>query len=351
MLIYLLSFSLTLLITKIYLTYKKKHQNNFKSKKVIDLLFMLAIIFPFWFISAFRYNVGTDYLYTYVKYYEHTKIGWLPYKTEPLFQLINSILVWFNLDVVWLFIITSFVILFFIFIIIFKCSENIYLSIIIFFVSGTFFNTLNNVRQYMSLAIAYYGLLCSKNKRGILWIIVASLIHTSSIVLIIPFFLKNNRLNRKKYLYINIFGIVFSPLICMIMRLLLLKTKYSYFFAGNVGGYSLLFILLNIFMSFLIYIYYDNNSNMCSFLAIMQTFTLIFCVCSMIIQNEEFWMRVIRIFCMGQFLLIPSLIKTKRNTLDKAFICFGSFAAFFVYSFYTIYLMGGLEVFPYRFIF
>ena len=99
MFVYLSAFIFTLFFAYLY---SKVH-----NKRIKKFMFLL-VIFPFWFISAFRYDVGTDYFNTYVKYYEHTKLGWKPYRTEPLFQLLNNVLVRLNCNVVWLFIITSF---------------------------------------------------------------------------------------------------------------------------------------------------------------------------------------------------------------------------------------------------
>ncbi|MDE7384823.1 MAG: EpsG family protein, partial [Anaeroplasmataceae bacterium] len=124
MLVYLFGLCLTLFFSNLYISNynsgkKTKTFSNYNFKKVI--CFLLAI-FPFWFITAFRYDVGTDYLYTYVKYFEHFQKGWRPYSHEPLFQLLNICLVSLNLSYVWLFAISGFIIIACMFYYIFKYS-------------------------------------------------------------------------------------------------------------------------------------------------------------------------------------------------------------------------------------
>lgn len=341
MFVYLSAFIFTLFFAYLY---SKVH-----NKRIKKFMFLL-VIFPFWFISAFRYDVGTDYFNTYVKYYEHTKLGWKPYRTEPLFQLLNNVLVRLNCNVVWLFIITSFIFLFFVFLIIFKYSKNYIVSIIVFFVSSIFFNSLNNVRQYLALSIALYGVLNNNKIKKIIFIIVASMIHLSACLLIIIVFIKQFKLNKRRYGIISILMAILSPFVCVFIYYTLKNTKYGYFF-DNIGtGFSLAFVLVNLIYTFFNWYFYDEN-NIISELGCMQLLTFLFTLCSIILQNEELWMRIIRVFSFSQFLLVPCILEKCKSKIQCQSTCFVLTFSYILYTIYTVYTMGGLNVFPYNFIF
>lgn len=341
MLVYITAFVLTLLFVFLYTRVKKR------CYKVC--LFILSML-PFWFVSAFRYDVGTDYFNTYVKYFEHTKIGWHPYKTEPLFQLLNYILVKFNCDVIWLFIITSFIFIFFVFLTIFKYSKNYYLSIIIFFVSSIYFNSLNNVRQYLALAIAFYGISNPKMFKRIIFLIIATLIHLSSCLLFVIIILEYFSLNKRKFSVINILMIFIAPFACIIIFYIFKTTKYGYFFDTTGTGFSLALVIVIFLYTFLTWYFYDEN-NISNDLAYMQIFTFLSVLCSIILQNEEMWMRIIRVFSFSHIILVPCVIQKCKNSFQKKYISFALIFSYAIYTFYTVYLMDGLNVFPYKFIF
>lgn len=352
MMVYIIAFVLSWIFAKIYIYNKEKYLNTKckLSKKLLVGASFLLMIFPLWFISAFRYDVGTDYFNTYVKYFEHTKLGWKPY-SEVLFQGLNDLLVYLNCDVVWLFIITSFVFLFFIFKTIVKNSENIFQSLIILFVSSIFFSSLNNVRQYVGLAIGLYGLMSTKNVKAIIFIIIGSMIHMS-VILFLPFiFLKKLVFNKSSIIILTIFLLMSSPILCYIIRVILMNTKYNYFINIENSGYPLLYIIVNFIILFFSLLYFKNKDEKMSFLVLMQIFSCVFCLCSMFLQNEELWMRIIRITSIFQILLIPKLCTSIKYRLDRRVVFFSILTAYGIYTIYTVYLMGGLAVFPYTFVF
>ena len=321
-------------------------------KKVIKnkqklILVTLIVFLPTFLVSALRYDVGTDYMYTYVKYFEATKQGWLPYKNEPIFQLLNNSLVSLNLSVQWLFVITSAFFVYGLGYLLLRYSQIPLVSIIIFFLSSIFFNSLNNVRQYLSLAIIIYILFIKSKPTKVLLFIVSVLIHNSSIIFLPIYLISKVRFDKKTFIIITLFMILSSPLITFILVKVLAVTKYSYFLYEQTG-YSFLLIAINAILLFYTLLYYNPRNKLYVSLSNIQVFTSIFCFCSLFFQNEEFWMRFTRILSITQPFLIPYIVLSDSKRSGRCLNLVIIMSAFFIYTFYTVYLMGGLEVYPYK---
>lgn len=350
--VYLIAFALTMIFSYIYIKYQKKEFYHSKiSQKIIKLLLFLLMCFPLWFISAFRYNVGTDYMYTYVKYYnEILQYGYKPYKKEIIFQFMNDILVFFNLGYQWIFILTSSIIVPLTMYFITKYSTNPLYSILFYFVSAFFFNTLNNVRQHIAIAISLIAFYKDKSWKSLLIIAMSGFIHLSSWVMIPIFLISKINLSKKRMLYLTLSLGLISPLASLAVVKILSHTKYNYF-EFSKSGFSVLTVIVNFITYALAIYYYDNDDKEYKSLCVLQLLTVFFCFLSMIIQNEEFWMRVIRMTSIFQLCLIPKMLLKEKNKKYKAIVGIGVLAMNFVFTFYTIYLQGGLEVFPYHFCF
>lgn len=358
MIVYFLAFILTFIFVMLYkkvnICLMSKKRFSFFWSKILDFLFLLLSIFPLWFISAFRYNVGTDYLNTYVRYYEETKLGWKPY-SEFLFQWLNEFLVEKELSVVWLFAITSFVFLLFTFKTIYNYSTNVYISVFILFISGMFFNSLNNVRQYMALAISVYGYFHKNKFYGMLLIAISLFIHFSCI-LIIPLFImkyvrKIEHTKKIDFFIISILLLTLSPFLCKIIKYILEVSKYNYFINIENAGFSLLFFIVNATLLLIMMLVYDNKDKSFVNFAYIQLLSFILCVCAFLMPNEEFWMRVIRITAFFQIIFVPDIVsrslKFKTGCISTILI----YSTYLVYTVYTMVIMGGNEILPYRFIF
>lgn len=197
----------TLLITLILVYASTKVEN----KKIGILLKVLAIL-PFIIISGIRYNVGTDYLYRYVPNYNTFASGGTVNSLEPMFKVLIYFCLIFTKDSAMLFIVTSIIIITLVMLNIFKNSKNMILSILIFFCGSFFFESLNLVRQFISMAIifvSYKLLINNKNKAWwIISILIATLFHSMSIVFLIAIFLDKEIINTK-FLIIAIICIIF----------------------------------------------------------------------------------------------------------------------------------------------
>ena len=117
-------------------------ENKAKSKTIKTIVLILAIM-PMFFISAIRYDVGTDYDKRYMADYYTLAEGKNVGNLEIGFKVIDYICLFFTQEPYLLFVVTSLIILAIIFEVIYKKSSNKILSIIIFFKIFAFIVFLN----------------------------------------------------------------------------------------------------------------------------------------------------------------------------------------------------------------
>ena len=151
----------------------------------------VSFILPL-FISAARYAVGTDY-FNYINYYFIPMLngGKLPFSSkEYAFILLIKFATLINEYQV-IFIISSMLILLFIFKGIWKYNSKYKIYIYIMYIFLIFPTSFNNIRQNISIAILIYNLnsIFEKNLRKyILFSILAILFHSSSIIFLPMYF-------------------------------------------------------------------------------------------------------------------------------------------------------------------
>lgn len=130
-----------------------KNTNN----KFNKILFVLTFL-PLFVVSAIRFNVGRDYMDTYVYTFNKILYGATHIRIDFGFYFLNKLIIIFGGSYQWVFIISSFIINFFICKSIYEQSEDKFLSVFIYICGTLYFFTLNGVRQSMALSLFYYSL-------------------------------------------------------------------------------------------------------------------------------------------------------------------------------------------------
>ena len=353
-----------------------------EKKKFKVLLYVLAVL-PFFLVSAFRFDLGTDYTRRYVKDYNKLVNGIDVKNLEIGFKSLDKLCIKITHNPTIIFFITSGMILVLTMIPIFKKSKKIILSILIFFFAGVFFNSLNLVRQYISISLIFFGyMFIAKEKTTIkdyviyiIFNIVAVLFHSTSIVAFILIFLNKKEITNWKWVISICLAILLFNKVCMNGIALIIKnTRFHVYLSGKMSGPDLsgLQLLVNaviyIFMSY-IYIKIKNNNNVnkeISFYINVQALSLIMVVLGCVhIQFN----RISLYFTIFQLVSIPYFIynmpiKETISDLEKLLknkfkfeklipkfelivttICVISFVLLFGY---TNILHNDNEVVPYR---
>ena len=258
MYIYIITFLITILL--IWLA-----ENKAKSRKIKIILLILAVV-PMFFISAIRYNVGTDYEKRYVADYYTLLEGKNVGNLEIGFKAIDYLCLFFTKEPYLIFVITSLIILAIIFEVIYKKSSNRILSIIIFFLGGYFFATLNIIRQYISVAFILLGyqFLMSENKKKsyigfVICAILAFFMHSSSIICFIIILLtKKNIMDARWVIPLSILILILNKNIMVILTPIIKNTRFNVYLTGKftTGELSILQIVENLIIYLAMYFSY-----------------------------------------------------------------------------------------------
>ena len=258
MYIYIITFLITILL--VWLA-----ENKAKSRKNKIILLILSVV-PMFFISAIRYNVGTDYEKRYVADYYTLLEGKNVGNLEIGFKAIDYLCLFFTKEPYLLFVITSLIILAIIFEVIYKKSSNRILSIIVFFLGGYFFATLNIIRQYISVAFILLGyqFLMSENKKKayigfVICAILAFFMHSSSIICFIIILLtKKNIMDARWVIPLSILILILNKNIMVILTPIIKNTRFNVYLTGKftTGELSILQIVENLIIYLAMYFSY-----------------------------------------------------------------------------------------------
>lgn len=200
------------------------YKMNEKNKMFLFFSFLILFL-----LSAFRYGIGVDYLKIYVKIFNLLAQG-NDYDWDIGAIIICKIIQIFSQDYVYFFVITSFITLFLLFKAIVKYFELSPICLLLFVISGEYIASFNIVRQYLALAIFVYGIqyiLKNDIKKYILTIVIATLFHSSAIILLPIYFLNKIKIKRLYQWYILLIIIIISPLLSKIFYTLLSLSKYN----------------------------------------------------------------------------------------------------------------------------
>ena len=254
---------LMLILSILFLILEKKAK-----KRWIKIICCIMAIMPFFIVSAFRYDLGTDYTRRYVFDYNRTLQGIDVPNLEILFKAIMKFCIIFTQDPYLMFAITSAITVGFILGTSFKKSQDKILSVCIFLLGGFFFDSLNIMRQYMAMSLVFFGyqfLLKSKKwyLAYILTVIIATLIHSSAIImLVLVFFTKKMLVSWKWVLPVCIIIVLLNENLMNILGFILQNSRFVVYLTGKFaeGEFSYLFVAENLAIYLaMIYIYSKNK--------------------------------------------------------------------------------------------
>ena len=150
MFIYLLTLAISLLFAKL-----ASNASRYPALKGTVRTFAILSSLPFILNSILRGQVGTDWLIYDTYYYEISNGG--RKFSEPLFNLLNRILYMISSDSLLLFAVVGFVTLALFFAGIYQQSEIAVYSVLLFFLTGRYFASLNQIRQMLAISLFFFA--------------------------------------------------------------------------------------------------------------------------------------------------------------------------------------------------
>lgn len=346
------------------LTSKMVKWRNKKYGKITYTRVGMAFL-PMFLTALFRWNVGVDVVYGTGYYYREymaiqTGRGNI-FDYEIGFYYLMKLCNIMNLNL-YLFYCVVTIVFFALFIkYIVDNTNNIVLSVCIFFISDLYLFTFSTLRQAIGIAFFLYpmsemlnGNKYWKNWKCWLLAIIAVSMHTSIIYLILVLAISGIHLKKRTLLYGTIVGCVLSPVIRENLSRIMLHTHYfiKYFSSNEYQKEftpTYFVIALLIFVPF--YFYYDNftKNNNNYILVNVAAFVVVLMLNSQILVMPY---RIFPLFVPVYIVLITRLIESLPYRKSIKLVACVYFIIPFLFLFINqYYLSGSYELFKYKSIF
>ena len=332
---------------------------SMKAKKRNTTLFVILAILaalPLFCVAAFRYNVGTDYSYTYTQRFLWHLNGFdLSEIFEFGFIWLIDIIQLFTRNPQWLFIVCAAIFTFFTFKAIYQQSNWVPYSILMLVIGEHFFGSLNLMRNFVALAIFLYAFKYIRQRKLLpftIYMFIAFAFHKSVIILYPLYFIYQFKMSRKMAIIIFILTCISLPLLDKIFEFIITRLQYGGYYKNKVGNITLLksTFLLNFLILMIQLYYYDKNKNDLlynMYMKIQLLITLI-ALCSGILPMAR---RLIILPWFVQILSIPYITNKEENKKKKWIVNIAICLIFIAFTVRQITVQGMHCVLPYQSIF
>lgn len=360
MLIYLLTLAVSLLFAKL-----ASNAGRYPALKGTVRTFAVLSFLPFALNSILRGQVGTDWL-IYDTYYFEISNGGRKF-SEPLFNLLNRILYVISDNSVLLFAVVGFMTLALFFRGIYQQSEIVTYSILLFFLSGQYFASLNQIRQMLAISIFFFAFKYIPRRqmlRYYILIFTACLIHTSAIVYLPVYFLYRIYFSTRHLAKTALILCICLPLIIVLSPVLIRLTRFSWYLDSrfdqnfDIMGFTLSFLIMCLHLFLLKRREEDNKRNgvtdtegmrYAGFLTILSMgCCLVYLLTAAIPQVS----RVAECYSVIQIISIPYMIRHEKDIRIRTaamILCAGILGCKLLYNVYRTQWWYG--VLPYHTIF
>ena len=330
-----------------------------KRQKDIEVKYYVMIIFILLFIveSLRSKTVGEDTKVYYSWFETYSKYDLFQIKDAKSIQDVEYGYIFFNIliskissDPRFFIAIVSFVILLLHFSFIIKETNDIVLSILIFFCLNYFFTSMVSLRQYIAMGIVFRSYSNVKKQNYIRAIIigfVAFLFHYSSLIflftcLLLPFMIKSNIFRNTIFI---ILGILFLSMPIVVKWVAVLFPKYKYYldmidFSYKISNINIIKIVLDIIM---IITFKHSKTKSNTMISILLGFHVVSLLYSMIIPYAfrlSYYFDYFLILALPIYVNID--IETKKFKIGVLLVFLGIF--YFYYLF-----VNAAQIAPYKF--
>ncbi len=319
--------------------------------------FALMSALPLIIIASLRHEVGTDW-----PIYDEHFYGINELQTDPFseigFTLLNKIVYAIYPDFALMVAVCSIITYGFFFKAIYDQSINYSFSILFFVLDAVYFNSMNQVRQMMTLAIFLYAIKFIKQRKFLPYLIIiliAFTIHTSAIICLPFYFLYGFRVRPLLHAVSILAGLVLMVPVNKVMEFIVSKTQYSWYldsvFSDSVGFYLIGFAF-SVIILFLydFYYYYGENKDDKDYNFIVNLYwlgTMMVFFTTSIPQSS----RLLICFTTPLMLGIPMMLKREKIHHRRVVLCILVIAIFLANLLYNVYVNEWYHVIPYQSVF
>lgn len=302
------------------------------------------VLLPLTFVLVFRWDVGVDSLYqgSYWEAYHASVLGENPKEFEWGFYAIMSLFARLKVPFFWFLFALG---LAFMGITAFAVSRGSYWirwSVLVFFLLAVYFDGFSSLRQSLAEAIclvgwadmAYAPPSRKKHVTIILLFLLASLLHSISLMNIPVYLLCCVRFSRGTLLKVLIAGVILSPVLSAVLRFfmtLLAGDEYTYMGVARINA------LMSGVLAVICWYFYDEISALDenSYTCVNQAVGIF-----VLIMNSGAMYLPFRVFDMlkiGYIFIVPCLLRSVRGKRSRLFVevlVLATFGAWFVNFFF-----------------
>lgn len=345
-------------------------------QKQYKKIYLTVSLFFLWIIIAFRaITVGSD---TIVYVASFASLANLPLSiygndffsilfTKNRFEygyvLLNKIIYHFSKNPRWLLIVSATIIVLILGYILYKYSDNPALALVIFVTMGFMSGSMSQIRQYLAWSVCLFSIkyiMQNKPIKFILTIILAMLLHISSIVFLPMYFI-----SKTKFKISRGFGLVVISLPIFLFfthfsnlagRLIGSYNNYNNQIANNgTTGYLAItvnFVTILIFLLLSIYLIHINGNKQLNNKLINLSLWMLFCALISTALSYKFsqFTRLGSYFTFAMMFLIPNQLNYGKNITIKKLITI-MFITFLILHFIIVHTLrpGWSTITPYHF--
>ena len=343
-----------LIVSVFFASCARKVQYETEYKKAYYTYGVLSVI-PFIIVSSIRYEVGTDW-YIYDQYFKAINEGTNSFR-EPIFNWLNRAIHLFTNESQLLFVSVAMITLSFTFLAIYQQSKYIPFSIILYFLSTAYFNSLNQLRQAIAMSIFLFAakhIWTREWKKYVLWIIVAMGFHISALIYIPVYFLYGWRAEIKKHIVLFGAVLISLPILKVVIIALIKLTPYAWYFDSSYSSNDFLIAGFLISLALLVFMEYYNycgntkDDMVFHFMVNMQWLSVVSLVCTAFVPQVS---RISTALEIISILTIPKMVLLEKKRNQRIVIYCLMVLLLILKLLYYVYVCGFYDVVPFQNIF
>lgn len=305
---------------------------------------------PLILISALRYDVGEDYLNTYVAYFQTVQRGGSYAHLEPLYHLLNAAVVGLGGDYVWIFAATALLFMLTVYAQIFEDSPYPTLSIFLLVGMGYYFVSFNAMRQMVGCGILLYSLRYIQNRKFLpflLCVALATCFHVSCAVFIIMYWLGRIRI-KPIWMLLGIGAVTaLSPAVTQLVRWIIAQTSYGVYLSSvfDTGQTAYVMLAINALLLVVLALLYDERDRTYQLYFNLQGAALLVTIFS---GRIVLFLRMLWMFGLPSVISLPMAIAKLEKKKTRGMVIAAVVLMYFLYAMYTVGIQNSNHVLPYQ---
>lgn len=314
-----------------------------------------AVIFfsalPLALIAALRYDVGEDYLSTYVAYFESVSnaFGGNYSRLEILYHLLNVAVAACGGDSAWVFVFSAVIFFSAVYAQVFRDSPNPALSIFLLVGMNYYFVFFNAMRQMIGCGVLLFSIRYIQKKdllRFLLCVAVAAGFHISCALFAVVYWVGRIRIRPAAAWVMTGLLVLFSGPMTWLMRQIIAMTPYSIYLYSvfDTGETAYVMLAINaVLLAFASVCYQDERDYQIYFNLQIAALWITILSGKIVLILRLLWM-----FGLPSIILCPKAVLGIPDKRDRRIAEAAIVLAYFLYTMYTVGIQNSNSVLPYQ---